>query len=122
MGLIEHPVAHRLVAEEHVLDDVQVVAQGEVLIDRRDAERLGVPGPVEMDLPALPQDLPAAGPPEAGDGLDQRRLAGAVVSDERRDLALRVSGEVDIGQGPHGAERLGDPAQLQQRAVTARRG
>ena len=48
-GLVEHPVAQRLVAQEHVLDDVEVVAQRQVLVDRRDAERLGVPGPVQVD-------------------------------------------------------------------------
>ena len=65
VGLVEHPVAQRLVAEEHVLDDVQVVAQREVLIDRRDAQRLGVPGPVEMDAAALPQDLATIRAPTA---------------------------------------------------------
>jgi hypothetical protein len=33
---------HLLAPEEHVLDDVQVLAQGEVLIDDLDAERRGV--------------------------------------------------------------------------------
>jgi hypothetical protein len=53
------------VAEEHVLDDVEVVAQGEVLVDRGDAERLGGPGAVEVDLVALPEDLAAILGPEA---------------------------------------------------------
>ena len=48
-------------AEEHVLDDVQVVAQRQVLVDRRDAKRFGVLRTVEVDLPALPAISPASG-------------------------------------------------------------
>ena len=48
----------------------------------------------------------------AGQDLDQRRLAGAVVADQRHDLA-GVDVEIDVGQGRDGAEVLGDAAQAQ---------
>ena len=54
-------MAERLVSEEHVLDDVQVVAQGEVLIDRRDPERLRIPRAVEVNGLPVPEDLPPSG-------------------------------------------------------------
>ena len=47
------------------------------------------------------------------DGLDQRRLARAVVADERDDLAC-VQLEVDVRERLHRAEALGDAAQLEQ--------
>jgi hypothetical protein len=50
---------------------------------------------------------------DAGDALDQRRLAGAVVADERHHLAVAHL-EVDVGQRLHGAERLGDSAELEK--------
>ena len=56
-GLVEEPVPQLLVPEEQVLDDVQVVAQREVLVDRRDPERLGVVRAVDVGRLALPEDL-----------------------------------------------------------------
>jgi hypothetical protein len=47
-----------LTPEVHVLDDVEVVAESEVLIDDLDPEGGGVLGPVDLDLPTLEQDLP----------------------------------------------------------------
>ena len=51
----------QLPAEEHVLHDVQVVAEGQVLVDRLDAEVGGVPGGVEADRVALPRISPLSG-------------------------------------------------------------
>ena len=52
----------------------------------------------------------------AGENLDQRRLAGAVVADQRDDLAgMHV--EFDVGQRRHRAEMLGDAAQAQHQVA-----
>ena len=51
---------------------------------------------------------------DPGDALDEGRLAGAVVADERHDLA-RTYLEVDIRQRLHRAEALGDVARLEHR-------
>ena len=104
----------RLVAEEHVLDDVEVVAQRQVLIDRRDADGLGVTRPVETNRLSLPHELSLVGLPQPGDRLDRHRLAGAVVAGQRRHLARRDV-EPDARQRLHGAEPLGHPAKRQQR-------
>ena len=51
---------------------------------------------------------------DAGDALDQGALAGAVVTDERGDLA-GADVEVDAAEHVHGAEALLDAAQAEQR-------
>jgi hypothetical protein len=56
---------------------------------------------------------------DAGDALDQRRLAGAVVADEGHHLS-GVHMEVHLVQGLDRTEVLGDPTQLQNRAVAHR--
>jgi hypothetical protein len=76
-----------LASEEHVRDYVEVVAEREVLVDRLDPEPRRVGRAVDLDLAALEEDLPVVGLVGSRDRLDQRRLAGAVVADERDDLA-----------------------------------
>ena len=78
-----------LAAEVHVLDDVEVVAEREILVDDLDPEAGRVLRAVDVHLAALEEDLPAVVGMRAGDALDQRRLAGAVVADERHHLARR---------------------------------
>ncbi len=56
--------------------------------------------------------VPEVGCMHAGEDLDQRRLAGAVVADERHDLA-GMDVELDVGQRRDGAEVLADAAQAQ---------
>jgi hypothetical protein len=74
--------------QEHVLDDVQVVAQREVLVHDLDAERgLRPGGRGTGDVPALEEDLTRVDGVDAADALDEGRLAGAVVTDERSDLS-----------------------------------
>ena len=96
-----------LAPEVHVLDDVEVVGEREVLVDDLDAEVRGVLRPVDVDRRALEEDLAAVDRVDAGDALDQRRLAGAVVADERHDLA---GGDVEVHlvQRLDRAEGLGD--------------
>ena len=56
-----------LAPEEHVLDDVEVVAQREVLVHGLDAERGGVLGRADVHRAALPEDLAAVGRVDPGD-------------------------------------------------------
>ena len=56
----------------------------------------------------------------AGQDLDQRRLAGAVVADKGHDLAS-VDVKVDVGQGGDRAELLANPAQAEHRIARGRR-
>ena len=75
---------------------------------------------MDPDLLAAELEGPRVGRPDAGDGLDQRRLAGAVVADEGDDLA-GVDVEVDVLERLHRPEALGDPAQLQEGTGAGRR-
>ena len=109
--LVEQAVGEHLVTEEHVLDDVQVVAQGEILVHGGDPERVGVPRGPDVHRPSLPDDLAGGRCPDARDRLDQRRLAGTVVPDQRGDLPGRDV-EVDAAERLNGTEMLGDPRRL----------
>src|SRR5699024_1213049 len=71
-----------LAAEEEVGDDVEVVAEGEVLVDGRDPERGRVLRFGDRDRLAVEADRPLVGAVDAGYRLYQRRLAGAVVPDQ----------------------------------------
>ena len=59
--------------------------------------------------------VPAVALVDAGHDLDQRRLAGAVLADEGVDRA-GVDGELPDRRATHGAEGLGDVAQLEDRS------
>src|SRR5690606_5364341 len=112
LDLVQRAQAGLLHAEEEVADDVEVVAEGEVLVDGGDAEALRVGRAGDGDLPALPADRAAVRRVGPGDHLDQRRLAGAVVAEQGHDLAGR-DGQVDVAERLYGAESLGNPGQLQ---------
>ena len=66
----------------------------------------------DLDLLALPDDLAAVGLVRAGEDLDERRLAGAVLAEHAVHLA-RDDVEVDAAKRLHAGERLRDPAHRQ---------
>ena len=70
-------------------------------------------GLAERDLVALPADLALVGPVRAGQDLDQRGLAGAVLAEQAVDLT-RSDHQVDAVERPDARERLDDAAHLQQ--------
>src|SRR5206468_3640903 len=79
----------------------------------------------EGDGLAVQEDLPGVGLVEPVEDVHQRRLAGAVLAEERMHLA---GGELegDMVVGDDARELLGDPAQLQDevlrhRAILTRR-
>ena len=65
-------------------------------------------------LAALEQDVALVGLVDAGDQVEERRLAGAVRADHADDLAL-VDVQVELGDDLQAAERERDAAQLEQR-------
>ena len=85
---VEQRPAARLVREEDALRDRQVLDQVELLVDRRDAARERRRGVAHRQRLALEEDLAAGGLVDAGDALDQRRLAGAVRAEQAVHLAL----------------------------------
>jgi hypothetical protein len=108
------PGASRLQAEGQVLGDGQLGEQGGLLVDRRHPE-----APREQRVRAI-EGLPgdADGARIRGvsprDDLDQRALARAVFAHQRVHLA-RPHVEVHAAQRAHGAERLGDAAEVEDR-------
>jgi hypothetical protein len=102
----------RFSSQIHVLDDVEVVAEREILVHDLDPEPSRVLRAVDAHDLTVEEDLAAVDRVDARDGLDQRRLAGAVVADERHHLAV-ADLEVDVRQRLDGSERLGDVAELE---------
>src|SRR5919206_150926 len=69
---------------------------------------------VDRDRLPLEQDLAAVDGVDAGDALDQRRLAGTVVADQRGHLP-RVDREIDVVEDVDRAEPLVQLADLEDR-------
>src|SRR5699024_6277084 len=106
-----------LVPEEEVPDDVEVVAKSEVLVDGGYTQALCVCGVCDVDRLAVPgDDTAVVGGVCPGDHLDQGGFSGTVVTEERDDLAL-LHAKVDLVQGAHCPEGLGDPGQFQDRCA-----
>src|SRR3954453_1016397 len=112
-GLLQAPEPVALLAtQEHVLDDVEVVAQREILVDDFDPEPGRLLRAADVDTLALEQDLAAVRLVDAGDGLDEGRFPRTVVADEGHDLA-RTHLEIDVRERLDRPKRLRDPAELQ---------
>lgn len=110
--------AFELAAEEYVGGGRQIVGQREVLIDDLDPDRAGVDGPVEMDRTATEADFAMAGAEIAGDDLDQRRLAGAVVAHQANHFA-RLHMHIDVMQRADGAELLANAGEFEDRCCVS---
>ena len=104
----------RLAAEEEVPRDAHQRDHAEVLEHRRDAVFGRVARAPEADRGAVDQDLAVGRLVDAGEDLDQRRLAGAVVAEEAMDLA-GIDLDVDVAERDDRAEMLGDAAELDGR-------
>src|SRR6185312_14928836 len=109
-------VAVELAAHEEVGDDVHVRTDRQVLIDRLDAQALGGGRAVDDDRLALEQQAAGIGLDGAGDDLHQGGFAGAVVAQQRHDLA-GLHREIDVTQGLDGAEALGQAFDGQHRRL-----
>ena len=100
-----------LVADEDVLRDGEVRVAGDVLVDGRDAEPLGIRGAVDLHRCAVEEDLAGVGLVDAGDHLDEGGLARAVLPDERVDLPV-LQVEMHVVQRFHAREGLCDVRKL----------
>ena len=121
--LVEHP-EHRaadpgqalLATEEQVARDVERGRDGEVLVDRLDAGTARVLRALEPTALAVEEDLAVVGDVGAREALDERRLAGAVVADDRQHLA-GVQLEVDAVEADDGPNVLTRPLRLEHGLV-----
>ena len=105
LGALGESAARELVAEEDVLGDRQAVDDVELLVHGRDAEFDRRLGRGDLDLLAEPGDLALIRAMDAGEHLDQGRLARAVLSED----AVHLAGEdvqVDSAQRLHAREGL----------------
>jgi hypothetical protein len=104
-----------LEAEAEVLRDGEVGKQGRLLVDAGDAERVGGGGLKVGERAAGEREGAGVGLVGAGDDLDERALASAVLAEQGVNLAgLQI--EIDAPEGPRAAERLGDLAEFEQRS------
>ena len=117
LGILEHlapadDAPAVLVADEDVLRDVEVGEEQGLLIDRRDAEALGFGGAADRDRLAGEEDLATVRLVDSGDDLDEGRLAGAVLAEERVHLA-RIERQRNVLERLRRAEALGDVPHLE---------
>src|SRR5439155_3821587 len=103
-----------LAAEEEVARGVEVLREREVLVDGLDAELARLAWVRDGDGSAVDRDLAGVGLVDAGENLDQRRLAGPVVADERVHL-VRPEREVALAQCHDTSEVLLDVPRFEQR-------
>ena len=80
---VEQAEARRWAFQRDVLGDRETGDQVALLVHGADARGDGVPGRSERDRPAVQQHLARVGLMHAGQQLDQRGLAGAVLAQER---------------------------------------
>ena len=108
----------RLAAHEDVLGHRQIGEERRLLVDDRDARGLRLRGAGEVDRLAVEQEVARIAAVEAGDDLDERRLARAVLADQGVDRAA-VEREAARAQRDHGPEGLHHPVEARARAAGA---
>ena len=110
----QHARLGRLDLEHDVLGDRHHRDQHEVLVHHPDPAVDRVLGRAEHDLLAVEQDLALVGPVEAVEDVHQRRLARAVLAEEREHLAL-AQVEIDLVVRDDPGEPLRDAPHLEDR-------
>ena len=101
------PLAQALARHEHVVGDAEVGEEAELLVDDRDAAVDGVAGALEHHGLAVELECAGGRRLDPGEDLHERRLARAVLAEQRGDAAGDDL-EVDAAQGVRGAEHLVD--------------
>ena len=86
--MIEQPAPRHFVAEENIARHRQVPAEHDLLMDGVDAEPDRLVRIDQRDRLAAPKDFAGGSGIDAGQQLDQGRLARAVFADDRMDFAL----------------------------------
>ena len=104
----------QLRAKKEIASHAHERNRSHLLVDGGDAARTRVARISEAGLLPVKVDRAAARRMKPGQDLDQRRLAGAVVSQEAHDLA-RMNGDRNVGQRLHPGEVLADVAQFDER-------
>ena len=101
-----------------VVEDRQVAEQADVLEGPADSHPGDGVGRRAGDVATVERDRAARWPEEPGQEMEQRRLAGAVRTDDAVDRQ-RGEAQLVVDQRLQAAERLGQPAGLEQRRRVA---
>src|SRR5262249_3239909 len=101
---------------EEIRGRIEMLGERQILVHGLDSERAGFPRIRDRDRFALEQHFSAVSLVDAGDDLDQRCLAGSVVTDDRMDLVW-TEREVAFTKRHHAAEALLDIACLEKRGA-----
>ena len=109
----EDGIGHRLGAEDHVVRNRQDRHEHEVLVDHADAALDRVRRTGDLNGLTVQQDLPLVGFGKAVEDVHERRLARAVLAEQRVDLA-GTHIEVDVIVGDDARISLGHAAHLQR--------
>src|SRR5918992_1616478 len=104
----------RLAPHEHVFRHVEVGEQRRLLVDHGDAAPASVARSVQLHVLAGDHDHAGVRLVNAAEDPHERALPGAVLADERVDLA-GGEGEIDASEGVDAAEGLGHAPQLHDR-------
>ncbi len=119
-GVVEGSVPGMdLTPDEEVRDRIEVVVQGEILVDGLDAVALRVAGVANADPVPGDVDRSIVHLVGAGKNLDERRLAGAVVADDADHLP-GLDRDRDALDRVDTAERLVDVSHLDERWAARR--
>ena len=110
-ALVDQAEAARRVGDADVVGHAQVRHQRQLLEDAGDAGVDGILRMREAPLVALQHDAALVGLHDAGHDLDQRRLAGAVLAEQRMDAAAGA-GKARALERAHAAIALGDVDQF----------
>ena len=119
-ALLQDAEAGILLAEEHVGRDGEVAAEHDLLMHGVDAERHRLMRGRQCCRLALPDDIAGGARHDAGQKLDQGRLAGAVFADDGVDLA-GLEGEIHRLQGVRAGIALFQPVQFEDRPAGLQR-
>src|SRR5579859_1200589 len=111
--LVEQAVPQPFAAQEHVLDDVQVVGQRQILVDGLDAERGGVAGAPDVYRFPLEEDLAVVRLVRAGNSAGEHRFPGPVVPAQAGHVT-RVQIQVHPVERLHRPEVLVDAPHAEQ--------
>ena len=112
----------RVAPPEHdVLGDAEVIDQSEVLVNEPHVEAVGVARRSELEWLAVHRGrCSGIGLVVPGEHLDERRLAGSVLADERVDLSFG-DGHADVVEDDLTGERLRQVMDLERAHGTVRR-
>ena len=110
---LQQSAMDRFATDEDVAGDVEIVEQVQLLMNERDAGRDRIRHAVARTCDAIDPDRPTARRDNTAEHTHQRRLAGAVLAEQRDHLAGRDR-QADVVERDHARIGLADVDQLEE--------